>query len=426
LATVALGEAGKPDCSHERYGAMKKVRIIGAGMDPWNMPEGFNDLIYGADILVAGGRFLALFQDFKGEAIPVKGDLDKVFKRIEEEADRDREVVVLADGDPLFFGIGRRLMDFLGKDRVEFHPNVTTLQVAASLLKIPWEDIRTVSLHGRKDIRPLLRALAFSDRVGVYTGDAQGPALVARVLRDRGIETFAMTVLEDLCREGQKVREVSLEEAEKLQFSHLNFLLLRRVRQPEIPLGLGIEDDSYVHERGMITKREIRVVALALMRVRPGNTVWDLGAGCGSVAIEASCFSREGRVYAVEKDRERAQQIGENIRRTGAYGVEVVEGTMPGCLVSLPDPDRVFLGGGLRHGQEILEPVAERLRPGGRMVVNAVLMGSLWQVKGYLETLKWPFGITQVHVARSRETSGDLRLEGLNPVFVLSAQKPKD
>lgn len=405
---------------------MKKVRIIGAGMDPRNMPEGINDLICGADLLVAGERLLAPFQDFEGEMVPVKGALERVFKRIGEEADRDREVVVLADGDPLFFGIGRKLMEFLGKDRVEFHPNITTLQVAASLLKIPWEDIKTVSLHGRKDMWPLLRALAFSDRVGVYTGDAQGPALVARILRDRGIDTFSMTVLEDLCMEGQKVREVPLDEAEKLEFSPLNFLLLRRVRQSEIPLGVGIEDDSFVHERGMITKREIRVVALALMRVRPGDTVWDLGAGCGSVAIEASYLAREGRVYAVEKDRERARQIGENIRRTGAYGVEVVEGAMPGCLSSLPEPDRIFLGGGLRHGREILEPVAERLRPGGRMVVNAVLMGSLWQVKVYLEALKWPFDVIQVDVARSRETSGDMRLEGLNPVFVLSAQKPKD
>lgn len=404
---------------------MKRVHIIGAGTEPWNLPQGIKDLVYGADLLVGGERLLAPFSDFKGDVVPVKGALDKMLKRVEKEATRGRKVVVLADGDPLFFGIGRKVMEFLGKDGVEFRPNVTTLQAAASLLKIPWENIKTVSLHGRKDIWPLLRALAFSDAVGVYTGDAQGPVRVARIMTERGINTFTMTVLEDLGREGQKVREISLEEAEKIEFSPLNFLLLHRVKQPEFPVGLGIEDDAYLHDRGMITKREARVLGLALMRIGPRDTVWDLGAGCGSVAIESSYLAREGRVYAVEKDPARVRQIRENIRRTGAYGVEAFEGEMPACLASLPDPDRVFLGGGLRHGQGILEAIGERLRPGGSMVVNTVLVGSLGRVKEYLGTINWPFAITQVHVARSRETSGDLRLEGLNPVFVLSTQKPE-
>lgn len=405
---------------------MKSVMVIGAGMEPRDLPRGIKDLIYGADLLVGGSRLLAFFRDFKGDVLPVKADLDRVFKRIDKESACGKQVVVLADGDPLFFGIGRRLIEFLGKDRVEFHPNVTTLQVAASLLKIPWEGISTVSFHGRKDIWPLLSALAFSDAVGVYTGDTQGPALVAQILRERGVDTFKMIVLEELCSEGQKVREVPLDQADKMEFSPLNFVLLLRARHPGISLGLGIEDDSYAHEREMITKREIRAVTLAMLRVRHGDTIWDLGAGCGSIAIEGACLAREGRVYAVEKNPERARQIRENIRKTGAYGVEVVEGEMPGCLSPLPDPDRIFLGGGImRHGEWILDAAAQRLRPGGRIVINTVLMGSLGLVKEYFVAAKWPFDTIQIQVARSREISGDLRLVGLNPVFVMSARKPE-
>jgi len=403
---------------------MKTVHVIGAGMEPWNLSPKIKEMIYGADFLVAGSRLLAFVQDFKGDVLPVRGDLDRVLERIGQEAAGDRNVVVLADGDPLFFGIGGRLVEFLGQDRVEFHPNVTTLQVAASLLKIPWDSIRTVSLHGRQDIWPLLRALAFSDTVAVYTGDARGPAVVARLLTQRGIDTFAMTVLEDLCGEGQRIREIPLDRAEETEFSSLNFVLLRRKKYPDIPLRLGIDDDSYAHERGLITKREIRVVGLGLLEIRPWDTLWDLGAGCGSVAIEGSYLTREGRVFAVEKDPKRADHIRENIRRAGAYGVEVIEGEMPGCLGSLPDPDRVFMGGGMGHGEGIPSEVAERLRPGGKMVVNAVLFRSLWMIKEHLRSLNWPFEIRQIHVARSKETSGDLRLQGLNPVFIISAQKP--
>jgi len=162
----------------------------------------------------------------------------------------------------------------------------------------------------------------------------------------------------------------SFEQASEMKFSGLNFVLLKRIKPPEIPLSIGIDDESYVHERGMITKKEIRAVGLAELRIRPSDTVWDLGAGCGSVAIEASYLARDGKVFAVEKNRTRVEYIKENIRRTGAYLVEVVEGKMPHCL-----------------------------------------------------ELGWPFKIIEVNVARSSEVSGNIRLEALNPVFIIRAEK---
>ena len=142
------------------------------------------------------------------------------------------------------------------------------------------------------------------------------------------------------------------------------------------------------------------------------------------MAIEASLLAPEGRILAVEKKPSRCESIRLNIQRTGAYGVRVVEGEMPDCLKDLEDPDRVFIGGGLSRNDGVLEEALKRLKPGGKVVVHLVLMGSLQQAREILLGLGWPFTITQVQVSRSKGLAGDLRMEALNPVYVLSATKP--
>ena len=402
---------------------MEKIYVIGVGMAPWNVPEQVKPLIYESDLLVGGRRLLGYFKGYSGSTAAIEGSLDRIIEQIDLESSRGKKVVVLADGDPLFFGIGKKLLEVLDPKRIEIIPNITTLQAAASRAKIPWNQVEIVSLHGRNDVWPLLRALAFRDIVGVYTGNARGPGFIASLMKSRGIDTFRMTIFEDLFQETEKATELSFEQASEMKFSGLNFVLLKRIKPPEIPLSIGIEDKSYVHERGMITKKEIRAVGLAELHIRRSDTVWDLGAGCGSVAIEASYLARDGKVFAVEKNRTRVEYIKENIRRTGAYLVEVVEGKMPHCLETLSDPDRIFLGGGMLGGAELIRIVCDRLKKGGRIVAHTVLLESLWNIKKHLEWLGWPFKIIEVNVARSSEVSGNIRLEALNPVFIIRAEK---
>jgi precorrin-6Y C5,15-methyltransferase (decarboxylating) len=199
---------------------------------------------------------------------------------------------------------------------------------------------------------------------------------------------------------------------------------LERIGAAEIRHGLGLEDESYLHGQGLITKREIRAVGLAMLRIEPGDTVWDLGAGCGSVAIEAAFLASRGRVLAVEKEASRVRLIQSNVRRTGAYGVEVIHGEMPGCLDGLPEPDRIFLGGGVGSGPDVLTASFDRLKEGGRMVVHAVLLGTLEKARAFLDHRQAPYGFVQVQVSRSRDLAGDERLKALNPVYIVSAQKP--
>jgi precorrin-6Y C5,15-methyltransferase (decarboxylating) len=178
-----------------------------------------------------------------------------------------------------------------------------------------------------------------------------------------------------------------------------------------------------VHERGLITKSEIRVVGLSKLGIRPNDTIWDVGAGCGSFAIEASYLARDGRVFAIEKNAARIAHIRENIKRTGAYHVEVIHGRVPDCLKELPVPDGIFLGGGLSEGKEILEILLDELKVGGRVVAHTVLLESLSTIKEVLDQRRLPYDITMLQICRSRPISSDMRFSSLNPIFVVCARK---
>ena len=403
---------------------MRRIHVVGLGLGPPDLTSEISEIISRADVIVGGQRLLDHFKGHPGIMVPIKSPVKDVIEKIGNEAGKDKYVVVLADGDPGFFGIGRAVVDTLGRENVIIHPNVTTLQVAASRLGIPWHDIVTVSLHGRRDILPLLRALSRGNRVGLFTGPDFGPSRVAGELIKRGVDTFNMHVFEDLSAPYEKTGRYELKEALNKDFSPLNFVLFQRARPPEISLHLGMDDGLYIHERGIITKKEVRSAGVSMLGLFPSHILWDLGAGSGSVAIEASLLLSRGAVFAVEKNPDRAGFIRRNIQKTGAYMVEVIEGKMPECLSSLPDPDRIFIGGGTGKENRVLSVAADRLKPGGKLVLHLVLIGSLSRAKEYFSSLKWPFSISHIQVSRSKDTAGDQRFDALNPVYIMSAEKP--
>ncbi|MFW6297342.1 MAG: precorrin-6Y C5,15-methyltransferase (decarboxylating) subunit CbiT, partial [Desulfosalsimonas sp.] len=185
----------------------------------------------------------------------------------------------------------------------------------------------------------------------------------------------------------------------------------------------GGPEQRYAHRQGMITKSEVRAIVLSKLRLRPWHVFWDLGAASGSVAIEASVFVTSGRILAVEKDPGRAADIAENTAKYAPCRVEVVEKTLPSAIDELPDPDRIFIGGGGKDIAEIAHKAGKRLAPGGRMVINVVVLQNLANCLNTLEELGFETQVTQVQVSRSSAMDAGMRLAALNPVFIVTGKK---
>jgi precorrin-6Y C5,15-methyltransferase (decarboxylating) len=410
----------------------KPVRIIGLPPGTLAPTPAAAEALASADLVVGGKRLLDACPDGmipeRAERLTITGALKPVIDQVRKAAGKGRSVVVLADGDPLFFGIGKRLGEALGRENLVVEPNVSTVQMAAARLALPWQEMDFVSLHGRDDFSPLYAALVRADLIAVFTDAVNTPAEVARALLERGADCFSMTVLENLGSPDEQVRPLALWETWGMEFAPLNLVVLERQYPPEIALALGIPDHFYMHQKNLITKLPVRAAGLAHLNVTPDSTVWDLGAGCGSVSIEASHLARRGRVFAVERNKTRAAMIRENIRRTGAWLVDTVLGEMPDALKGLPEPDRIFIGGGLggESNQEssLLRTACERLRPNGRIVVHCILLDSLHVAKDHFKAMGWHFGVTQLQASATDSLAGDLRFKAQNPVFILWAEKP--
>ncbi len=400
------------------------VTVVGMGIDPQNLPPKNAGKIMEAEVLVGGKHHLAAYSTHQAEKVCITTPLDAVIQIIDERDRADKNVVVMATGDPMFFGIGTVLVQELGHDRVEIVPNVCTLQVAVSKAKLSWPEVATISLHGRDDMHPLFEALMYNSKVALLTDERNIPAAIAQALLDKGVENYRMWVFEDLDSPRERVEAYDLKTASSRSFSKLNMVLLERVNDQHEALYLGIPDDRFVTQDGQITKWPVRAASLAALRIRPGNVVWDLGAGCGAMSIEAAAVLGRGYVLAVEKRADRVALIRENIRRCNALLVEAVHGTMPDCLPDLSDPDRVFIGGGLSRDMSILESVMNRLPSRGRLVANCALMETLCGVRTMLHEQGWKPEVTLLHAAQSKPLGLDVHLLGGNPIFIVSGRKP--
>ncbi|HKK32946.1 MAG TPA: precorrin-6Y C5,15-methyltransferase (decarboxylating) subunit CbiT, partial [Desulfomicrobiaceae bacterium] len=289
---------------------------------------------------------------------------------------------------------------------------------------IPMTGLCTVSLHGRSDSAPLFAALTHHDHVGVYTDGVNDPAVLARGVLERDVSGVAMHIFEDLGMDSERIRCLEPEEAAREQFSSLSFVIFERRTRSAHALHFGMLDALFEREKGLITKGPVRAVGLAALELRQDSVLWDLGAGCGSVGIEAASVIRTGRVVAVERRPSRMDLVRENRARTGAWLVDAVCARLPEGLEDLPDPDRVFMGGGVRT-PGVVEAVLDRLAPGGILVANVVLLESLHLLMDKGRERGCEVRVTQVCASESAPLGGGIRLQGLNPVFVIAVRKPK-
>jgi len=405
------------------------VLLVGLGMGKDDLSMKVLRWLQHAEVLAGGRRHLDFFPDFTGEKIPLESPLEEFIESLKDISER-RRTAVLASGDPLYFGIGRRLVTALGRERVIAFPNITSIQALFSCLGEPWEDVKVLSLHGGvRSPQPTewLRAVRSSSRVALFTDPHHHPGWIAERLLDVGMADRSLIIGEDLGLPTENIRRMSLEEARTSDFSPLSVVVIAAEDPGNRPGAavqslpvFGLPESAFEHDAGMITKMEVRAVVLAHLQLEPGLIVWDLGAGSGSVGIEAARIAPLKQVIAVEKNLKRYEALKQNAKTLGALEIQAVYGSAREVMDQLPDPDRVFIGGSGGELRELLQRVAERLRPEGRVVQTVVALDTLETIRSFWRGKPVELSITQLQVNRSAAIGQALRFEALNPVFVVS------
>ena len=362
-----------------------------------------------ADVIIGAERTLALFAgQFKPGARTF--DLTGQLKAVPGWVDAAREVgqscVVLATGDPLCFGIAPYLAARLCTQALEILPNVSTLQLACARLGMAWQDVPFLSIHA-KDAGPwqrgagpahglyrLAQAVHAHDRLLVLTSPDNTPARIAELLRIEGLEdAVQMAVAENLLQPDEHVHALlSVDEAAGMTFAPLNVVALWRIQPRDNPVLMGRENESYFQRRpkgdgtgGLITKQEVRAVSLARLQLRADSTVWDIGAGSGSVGLEAARLCHRGHVWAIEKNAHDIEIIRQNHDAFRVANYTLVHDKAPAGMEAWSDPDAVFIGGSGGELADLIRLVLFRLKPGGHLVMNFVTLENLATA---LETLK--------------------------------------
>jgi precorrin-6Y C5,15-methyltransferase (decarboxylating) len=413
-------------------GAESRIHIIGIGSDGLaGLTARARELLVGAQVVFGAESVLDQLPELKAERVRIGSDLQEVIAALNAHSG-NRRIAIVAGGDPLFYGVARYLCDRMGKERFEVLPHVSTMQLAFARIKESWEEAYLTNLQTHP-LETVLDRVRTAEVVGLFTSEEEGPAEIAQVLLARGLDYFKAFVCENLGAPDERVTQGDLADIQEMEFAPLNVVILKRKSgRPDLPARsgrtrrFGNPDDVFAQSRpksGLITQSEVRAIALAEMAIDEGAVVWDVGAGSGSVAIEAARLSDPGMVFAIEQDAVDYHLILANAETLGVRNLKAVHGMAPGVFAGLPAPDAVFVGGTGREVGRMMEAIWHSLRPGGRLVVNVATLESLTATHEALKRLAGSVGVMLVSVARGNEQFETLRFEAVNPTFLLSAGK---
>ena len=435
-----------------------------------------------ADLVIGAARTLALFDSVfsvKTERRDMGGQLSSVPGWAAQARSAGRKVVVLATGDPLCHGLATFLIGKLGRDACEVLPNVSTLQWAFARLGLSWQTAKICSVHSKDagewvvgatpehGLYALLQAARAHDLLAAFTGPDNTPARIARMLVGEGLgDAFQISVVSGIFQDEKIIGPlpasqcVALECADPLSPTQIeqlatrlspqagkslvisrsagegandslreprpNVVILQRCQPRTREILFGLEDSAFIQrkpEKGLITKREVRAVSLARMQLRSDSVVWDIGAGSGSVGLEAARLCPQGHVYAIEKNEDDAANAAQNRQRLGVTNYTLIHAKAPAGMDAWPDPDAIFVGGSGGELDELIKIALQRLKPDGWLIMNFVTFENLNTALTTLGELGAAWDVTQLQASRSQPILHMHRLQAENPVWIVSAQR---
>ncbi|MGR3321872.1 MAG: precorrin-6y C5,15-methyltransferase (decarboxylating) subunit CbiE [Pseudooceanicola sp.] len=372
------------------------LHIVGIGEEGMDgLIPATRAVVEAAEIIIGGDRHHRLSDSVTAERLAWPHPFDALIDTL--EGLRGRRVVVLATGDPLWFSVGARIGRAIPPAEIVYHPQLSAFQLAAVRMGWSMADLETLTVHGR----PVEQMIAFIQpeaRLLILTTGAETPGQIARFLTERGFGRSRMTVLANMGGAGE-ARFDGLAESWDHEVPAFNTLAVDCVAAPDaalLPRVPGLADELFQHD-GTMTKREVRAATLAKLMPMRGALLWDIGTGCGSVAVEWMRAARYARATGIEPRADRRAMAAANALALGVPRLELLDGKVPEALVGLEAPDAVFIGGGL--SREVFLAAWEALRPLGRLVANAVTLES----EAVLADLHAEFGgdLVRLHVQRA-------------------------
>ncbi|NES20985.1 MAG: precorrin-6y C5,15-methyltransferase (decarboxylating) subunit CbiE [Symploca sp. SIO3E6] len=418
---------------------MNGVNVVGIGLDgAAGLTETVRQLVEQATLLVGSDRHLSYFPNHSASRL-VLTDFTEAIQQIRTHLATDNPdscIVVLVSGDPLFFGLGRFLLAQLPPSQLTFYPHLSAIQLAFNRIKVPWQDAQLISVHGRS-LEQLTVALKQSvNKIGLLTDQNNTPNAIAQLLLGLDLANcYQFWVCENLGSTDEQVQCLPIEQILQKTFAALNVVVLLRQSEPvnqsleinSLPL-LGLPDRTFVSfpdRPGLMTKREVRLLILGELALQPGQIVWDIGAGTGSVSIEIARLCQTSQVYAIEKTAMGSTLIEQNCQRLQVNNVVSIQGSAPEILPQLPAPDRIFLGGSGGNLSAILDSCRANLATDGIVVLALATLEHLNQALDWFNSHSWNYRLLQVQLSRSVPIGQLTRFTPLNPVTILTANQKK-
>jgi precorrin-6B C5,15-methyltransferase / cobalt-precorrin-6B C5,C15-methyltransferase len=374
------------------------LSIIGIGEDGIDgLSAVAQRLVSDAELVVGGNRHLALADALiKGQRLAWPSPIGDALPEIEKH--RGRQVAVLASGDPFHYGVGDLLMRVIPAEETLCLPQPSAFSLAASRLGWSLQDVALVSLHGRA-LEGIVRHLQPGARILALSWDGETPTKLASLLRERGFGDSMLTVLERMGGPGERIRVAKAQGFDLGKVEVLNTIALKVVGPAAAALSLtpGLDDTLFEHD-GQLTKRDVRAITVSALAPRHGELLWDVGLGAGSIAIEWLLRHPSLKAIGIEEGAERAARAARNAAVLGTPDLRIVHGHAPEALAELPAPDAVFIGGGLGDAG-LFDAVWAALKPGGRLVANAVSLGSEAKLIEQFQRLGGE--LTRIEIAKS-------------------------
>lgn len=434
---------------------MGKLVIIGIGYRP--LDAAGDAALASASCVLGSKRLVEVFSSYPeytrfAEKVKKIDTVDETMSFIHDSfAKGVEQIVLLGSGDPLFFGIGARAIREFGPDTVEIIPDLTSLQRAFSRAMIPWDDALFISFHAgpnpakrrrlKYDLGDLPSLLDSYETIGILTDKENNPTAIARFLVSSRADhpSLLLFVGEKMGYEDERMTRGTPAEIAAMTFVHPNVVIVKKRmdqsdgaetanREPAAPgvpdplPRFGLREDEISHSAGLITKDEVRAVSLHRLRLPDIGVLWDVGAGSGSLSVEAARLCPGLTIFAIEKTEEQLRHLVQNKDNFGASGITVVPGVAPSALSALPDPDRVFIGGSGGNLRPIIETISGR-RTRGPVVINATTLDTLGEAAKTLEEAGFTVHISEVSIARSKQIGDKQHMAALNPIFVISGEK---